>query len=238
LAGVPSGTYEVIVYAWAPDDRVNFLTDVTVGGGLAGAQTCGGAVWSGAHVEGVTFVRDTCRVQNGTISIDVTTAAGFGSLNGMQVRQLDNVGGPQTYCASGLSLNGCALSMGASGTPSVAALSGFTVTMANADGGRIGGMFYGLSPASIPFGNGTAMLCTGAPRRRLFNPLTMTGGTTGACDGSISIDLADFFAMHPGTLGAPFSAGDTVYVQGWNRDNGNGSKNLATSDGLKVTLTP
>lgn len=238
INGVPSGTYEVIVYAWAPDNRTGFLTDVTISGGVAGTQTCGGATWSGSHVEGVTFVRDTTVVTGGSITIAVATNTGFASVNGLQLRRTSGSIDPSTYCVSALSVNGCTPVMSFSGTPSVAASSGFTVAMINADGLRTGGMFYGFGPASIPFGSGSATLCTTAPRKRLLNPLGATSGTTGACDGALSVDLLAFIAANPSTLGAPFVAGDTLYLQGWNRDNGNGSKNIATSNGLRVTFQP
>jgi hypothetical protein len=68
--------------------------------------------------------------------------------------------------------------------------------------------------------------------------LAFSGGTSGACDGSVTLDLSAYLATHPAALGWPFVAGETLYVQGWNRDNGNGSKNLATSNALKVTFWP
>lgn len=238
ISGLSSGVHEVIAYAWAPDDRVAFLTNVTVSGGPAGAQTCGGAAWTGSHVEGVTFVRDYAHVTGGSITITVATVAGFGSLNALQIRQLDSNAGPQNYCVTGMSVNGCLPVMTSSGTPWASASSGFTVAMTNADGARIGGIFYGLSSASIPFGTGSALICTGQPRKRLFSPPTTTSGASGSCLGSISIDLAAFIAANPLTLGAPFSSGDTIYIQGWNRDNGNGSKGIATSNGLAVTFMP
>ncbi len=238
ISGLNTGVHEVITYAWAPDDRISFITNVTVAGGAAGAQACGGAAWAGSHVQGVTYVRDTVLVTGGSITVTVATAAGFGSLNGFQVRQLDTNPGPQNYCVSALSMNTCLPAMTWSGAPSASASSGFTVAMVGADGSRIGGMFYALSSATIPFGTGTATLCTAAPRKRLFSPPTTTSGARGTCLGTISIDLAAFIAANPLTLGAPFSAGDTIYLQGWNRDNGNGSRNIATSDGLAVTFTP
>lgn len=237
INGVPTGTYEVTAYAWAPDVPTTFITGVTVADGLAGEQACGGADWSGAHVLGSTFVRDNCRVQSGSITITLRTLSGFGSFNGMQLRQIDTTGGPQNYCVSAVSVNGCTPSMAASGTPQAGGASGFTVSAINTDGGRIGGLMYGLSPSISPFGSG-ATLCVGAPRKRLFNRPTISSGTPGLCDGAISIDLLAFITANPLTLGAPFAAGDTVYLQGWYRDVGLGSKNIATTDGLKVTFTP
>lgn len=144
---------------------------------------------------------------------------------------------PSSYCVSGTSLNGCVPVMGFSGVPSLTASSGFTVTMSNADVGRNGGLLYGLSTAQIPLPGTSSFLCTTLPRQRLVVPMGFTGGTVG-CDGSITTDLMAFLASHPAALGAPFTAGETIYVQGYNRDNGAPPRNLVFSNGLAVTFLP
>jgi hypothetical protein len=238
LSGLPSGTYEVIVYAWAPDDRITFLTDVTVVGGLAGAQTCGGAVWTGSHVQGVTYVKDTVRVTAGTITINTATNVGFSSVNGLQIRELSTSVDSQSYCVSGTSSSGCVPVMSSSpGAPSLGG-SGYMLSMSSADPDRNAGMLYGLAPAAIPYGvDGGDFLCNSAPRQRLFNPLSNTG-PGGACGGSLTLgDLQGFLAAHSTALGMPFVAGNTIYVQGFHRDpSSSDSKRLTLSNGLKVTF--
>lgn len=144
---------------------------------------------------------------------------------------------PTGYCTSGTSLAGCTPVMAYGGLPSVAASSGFLVGMLGADSNRNCGLLYSLSPAAIPLPGSSSLLCVGAPRQRLFNPLSTTGGTSG-CDGQLVVDLSAFLAANPGALGAPFSAGDTLYLQGFNRDNGNGNRNLVTSNGMQITFIP
>ena len=62
-------------------------------------------------------------------------------------------------------------------------------------------------------------------------------GTSGACDGSLTIDLLDFFATHPGALGNPLAAGEMFNVQGWFRDPP-APKTVGLSDALQFTLAP
>ena len=63
------GSYDVFVYAWAPDDPFNFLTNVTVVGGANGIQACGGNDWTGAHVLGETYVTDSLVTTTGQFSV-------------------------------------------------------------------------------------------------------------------------------------------------------------------------
>jgi hypothetical protein len=84
FAGLFNGTYTVRTYAWAPDDRINLTTTVTVTGGMGGAQTLGGA-WTGSHVAGSTYAQHTVDVSDGTLQVQAAAALGFGSLNGIQL---------------------------------------------------------------------------------------------------------------------------------------------------------
>jgi hypothetical protein len=45
-----------------------------------------------------------------------------------------------------------------------------------------------------------------------------TGGTAGACDGSLSLDWNSFASSNPAALGQPFAAGEVVSAQAWYRD--------------------
>jgi hypothetical protein len=108
--------------------------------------------------------------------------------------------------------------MSASGTPSIAASSGFTLNCSNVEGQKFGLIFYGISgPKASPWAPGsTSFLCVKAPVQR--TPADNSGGTTGACDGSLSIDFLAYLASHPGALGQPFAAGQCVHAQTWFRD--------------------
>lgn len=139
-----------------------------------------------------------------------------------------------TYCTAGTSLNGCVPSMSANGIPSVSAASGFVVTASGVDGVRNGQIYYGLAPSSAPFGAG--LLCVAAPRQRMGTAI-FTGGTAGACDGSMSADLQLFATGHPNALAIPLTAGTTLFFQCTVRDNGN-LGNRVMSDAIAVTLLP
>ena len=145
--------------------------------------------------------------------------------------------GPVTYCTAGVSTNGCVPAISGSGTPSVAASSGFTISVANVEGAKLGLLFYGINGrASSNWGSGgTSFLCVKTPTQRMGS--ANSGGTAGLCDGTISEDWLAYIAAHPGALGAPFSAGAVVNAQGWYRDPP-AVKTTNLSDGLEFTLVP
>jgi hypothetical protein len=64
-----------------------------------------------------------------------------------------------------------------------------------------------------------------------------SGGTAGACDGSLALDWSAYVAAHPGALGAPFAAGDTLWLQAWFRDPPS-PKGTSLSDALRATVCP
>lgn len=45
-----------------------------------------------------------------------------------------------------------------------------------------------------------------------------SGGTNGACDGSLSLDWTQYIATNPGSVGVPFAGDEIVYAQAWFRD--------------------
>jgi hypothetical protein len=144
---------------------------------------------------------------------------------------------PDSYCTAGTSLNGCTPSMTYSGLPSASNLSGFAITMINADAHRFCGMIYSLAPAYTPISGSSSAFCVASPWQRVVYPLNDSGGV-GTCDGTVSTDLLNFVQTYPGALGAPFSSGETLYIQGFNRDSGNGTRNLNMANGLRVTFIP
>jgi hypothetical protein len=145
-------------------------------------------------------------------------------------------GGPTVYCTSGTSTNGCVPAIGATGTPSASASSGFTLTASNVEGQKQGLFFYGVSgQVAAPWGTGTSFLCVKAPTQRMT--VQNSGGNVGACDGSLSEDWLAYIAANPSALGAPFSPGNVVNAQGWYRDPPS-AKTTNLTDGIEFTVVP
>ena len=123
-----------------------------------------------------------------------------------------------TYCTAGTSTNGCMPSISSTGSPSLAATSGFSINVANVEGQKQGLLFYGLSgQTALPWAAGsTSFFCVKSPTQRMAAQLS--GGTFGACDGNLGQDWLAFVAANPGALGAPYSVGQVVDAQAWYRD--------------------
>jgi hypothetical protein len=137
---------------------------------------------------------------------------------------IDEDSGGATYCTAGTSFYGCLPQISAVGAPSASASSGYTVVVQSVPGQRNGMILYGLAPAATPWGtNGSSFACVAPPRQR--TAALSTGGTQWQCNGQLTLDVQAWFAAHPGALGAPLQAGQTLYFQGWYRDQGapNGS---------------
>jgi hypothetical protein len=140
------------------------------------------------------------------------------------------------YCTSGTTSNGCAPSISSTGTASASAGSGFTISVANVEGQKQGHIFYGVNGAhSAPWGASSHFLCVKAPTQRTGTQ--DSGGTAGACNGSIALDWNTYVATHPTALGAPFSVGTNVWAQLYFRDPA-GPKTTALSDALMFTTCP
>lgn len=142
------------------------------------------------------------------------------------------------YCTAGVTGNGCTAMMTASGTPSASATSGFSITMFGAEPQKQGILFYGINNSGFTptaWGAGSSFLCIKAPIQRMG--VLNTNGTLGLCDGTISVDWNAYVASTPGALGAPFSAGQNVFAQGWFRDPPS-LKTTSLSNGLRFTLCP
>lgn len=237
ISGLPTGIYDVWVHAWAPDDPINSKTWVVVDGGLAETHLLGGADFSG-NLDGFTTHYDRIDVTNGSLTFHAITATGLGALNGFEIAQVSvgTQGSYVTNCPSGGSLNGCFPNLTYGGNTSFAANDGYLFCVV--DGNRSGGFFYGLRPADgMPFGTGTAKFCVAPPRVRLGGILN-SGGTTGICDGVFQFDMDQWWNSNPTGLGLPPTVGQSLYFQAWLRDAGNGSSNIATSNGLRLTFQP
>ncbi|NUP96688.1 MAG: formylglycine-generating enzyme family protein [Planctomycetaceae bacterium] len=120
------------------------------------------------------------------------------------------------------------------GVPSADLGVGFVLTIDDVPGQRAGTIFYGFNVATQPWAPlSTSYLCVSAPTQRTGSQLS--GGSAGACDGSLSLDLNAWISTHPAALGAPFAPGQTLRAQGWYRDPAApGKTNL--SDALEFTL--
>jgi hypothetical protein len=105
------------------------------------------------------------------------------------------------------------------------------------EGQRSALLFYGLrGQLASPWANGaTSLLCVKSPTQRMA--LHNSGGTSGACDGSLSEDWNAYIAAHPSSLGNPLSAGDVVWCQAWFRDPPS-PKTSALSNGLVFAIGP
>ncbi len=174
----------------------------------------------------------------GTVSYRARVIDEHGNVGVSTVKSFSTTGGATVnYCTTSTTTNGCNPVMGATGTPSVSAASGFTLTCSNVEGQRAGLIFYGVSgrnAASWAPGN-TSTLCVKSPVQRMS---TMnSGGVAGACGGAMSEDWLAYQAAHPGALGQPFSAGATLDAQCWFRDPAApGTTNL--SDGIEWITAP
>lgn len=93
--GLTNGRYRVYVYAWTPDFP-GFTTDVRPSGGQPCTEACGGANWSGVHVEGQTYLVQEISVSTGALTIAAASNSGRGSVNGIQIVPLGTTLGAVT----------------------------------------------------------------------------------------------------------------------------------------------
>jgi hypothetical protein len=145
---------------------------------------------------------------------------------------------PQTYCTAGTTSSGCVATIAGAGTPRASAPSGFTITVSNVEPQKQGILFYGVDNSFFtptPWGTGTSFLCVKPPTQRMGTQ--SSGGTLGACDGTLSIDWNTFVSTNPGVLGTPFAAGAAVFAQGWFRDPPS-PKTTSLSNGLRFLVCP
>ena len=114
---------------------------------------------------------------------------------------------------------------------------GKTLTVEGADGQRAGVVEYSVSgPLASPWSaTSTSYRCIANPVQRMGTQAS--GGTAGACDGAYSEDWNAYSATHPGALGQPYVAGDTVWAQAWYRDPA-ASKSSGLSNGIEFYVQP
>ncbi|MCY3002984.1 MAG: hypothetical protein NTV21_14375 [Planctomycetota bacterium] len=140
-----------------------------------------------------------------------------------------------TYCTSGTTTNGCAAAISANNQPSVTAANACNISVANVEGQKSGLIFYSITGQNAGTWNATSFLCVKSPTQRTGTQTS--GGTVGACDGSLALDWNAFQAAAPGALGNPWSAGNKVQVQAWFRDPPAG-KSTNLSNAIELTYVP
>ena len=105
FTGLANGDYTVLTYAMAPDSKAGGLTDVSSPQSLDGVQTIGGALWTGAHVEGATYAKHHVTVTTGTLDLVIVFVAFGESVNGIQIEAAQPIdsGASDCDCSSGVS---------------------------------------------------------------------------------------------------------------------------------------
>lgn len=241
ITGLESGTYDVYVNAWAPDNGTGFLSNVAMGPGGSGTQPCGGAPWSGSHVAGETYVVDTVTAVHGIIEVRVFVNAvgSSATCNGIQIVQQPACPGFVKYCTAGTSSNGCRATISALGVPSATATSGFNLVVENAEGFIDLIFFWGKNGRQAnPWGTSSSYLCIVPPAVRggLLLPHT---GTKGSCD---QVQTQDLNALWCSTCPQPAKnpgPGATLQAQSWYRDPfSTSNQTTAMSDAIEFTVCP
>jgi hypothetical protein len=162
FTGLANGVYDVYVYAWAPDNRTTFFSDVTVIGGGAGMVHCGGQVWAGAFNNPGHYMNDTVVVTNGTLVVDMKNPVPVTptSLNGIQLRA-STCGLAVTYCTAKINSLGCSPSISSTGISSATAGSGFVITGSSVINNKPGLLIYtNGGQAAVPFSGGLRCIGT------------------------------------------------------------------------------
>jgi hypothetical protein len=236
-------------WRWFSNDQNSAIDDVFVvqvnnGGGWVTVETVGptGSESSGGWYYHEFHVSDFV-TPNATVQLRFRAAdLGQGSIveaaiDDFVIRDV-NCSAPSSYCTAGTSANGCTATMAAVGSPSASQGSGFTLSASGVEGVKSGLIFYGITAAlANPWAGGasSSFLCVKAPTQR--TPAQQSGGTAGACDGTLSLDWNAYVANNPGALGTPFTPGQVVWSQAWYRDPPSpGTTSL--SNGMRFTVGP
>jgi hypothetical protein len=192
------------------------------------------------------FTPSGALVQEQSLPLGVSSLSGIGALTANGEAWVGGTGGvvwllgglptcgAASYCTAGTTTNGCLASLTSAGSASATAGSGFTLMATSVEGAKSGLIFYGISgQIASPWGTSSSYLCVKAPTQRTATQ--SSGGTNGACDGTLSIDWNQFIAANPTALGAPFAGGETVQAQAWFRDPPS-PKTTNLSDALQFTV--
>jgi hypothetical protein len=234
--GLADGIYHVYAYAWAPDNRAFFATDVELLPGTFPPQPSGTQTWPGGHALGGTYVMERSDVVGGVLRVRFQTGAGFGSANGIQIiGPLADAGTAQAYCTAGVSASGCEAVLSVTGSASSTATSGFVLEAFEVEGKKDGLFFFGSGGQQAnPWGNGTSFQCVVPPVARAG--LLTGSGTAGQCDGAFAQDLNARWTAKPAQNPG---AGALVQAQLWYRDPQNTSNQTTSlSDAIEFTVCP
>ena len=144
---------------------------------------------------------------------------------------------PTNFCTPAATQQGCVALAAASSHPSATLSTPCSITATGVDAQRSGLFVYGISgqaPSVWCLGS-TNSLCVAAPRQRMT--LLNSGGAVGGCNGVLVQDWSAFQLATPGALGAPWSAGVAVDIQGWFRDP-SACRGSSLSQGVRVFVQP
>lgn len=160
---------------------------------------------------------------------------GWGRLNSKRsLSALKGCDVPTPYCTSSTTTGGCRPTMSAAGTASATTTSGFSLVCSQVDAQRTGLIFFGLAPDADAwaFGNSSTR-CVATPVQR--TPKSNSGGTSGTCEGVLSVDWNAWRTLNPTGLGSPYGTGQVLYAQTWFRDPA-AVTGTNLSDGVSFTL--
>jgi len=149
-------------------------------------------------------------------SEDAGAAAASGSAYVFPVPQVQD---PIVYCTAKLNACGALPAISASGWASASAPSGFTVSTTGAASGKHGLLLYTeAGRAHEPFQGGTLCIPLLGIKRSVV--LFATGGSPGACNGTLAIDVNAFASGWIGGDPSPVLKlpGTRIYAQFWGRD--------------------
>ncbi len=144
---------------------------------------------------------------------------------------------PVVYCTTSLTSNFCNPRISCNGYPSASASAGFVLRCDDMEGQLNALFFHGVNGrVALPWAvNSSSWMCVKSPLQR--TPLANPGGTSGLCNGTISLDWLAYMASNPLALGNPLQAGASFDAQCWFRDPA-APKTTNLSDALEFTLCP
>jgi hypothetical protein len=145
---------------------------------------------------------------------------------------------PQIYCTAGTTGNQCQATMSLSGTPSLSGEGPVKLVASGVEGNKLGLLFYGISGrARVLWGQGSSsFMCVKPPIQR--TPLQDSGGTSGTCTGSLSIDWNDFVGSHrQKPIHQSLAIATRVQAQAWFRDPPS-PRTTSLSDAIEFQVGP
>ncbi|MEM8712110.1 MAG: hypothetical protein AAGG01_14260 [Planctomycetota bacterium] len=230
--GLPAGTYDVIVYAMAPDDAT-FLTSVNVIGSLDPLQEVGGD-FSAGFALGITHSLHTVDVVGGTpLVIEVDLSSGADSVNGLQIMPAgsgSSIGA--SYCGPAVpNTTGAPAFMSAAGSRDVTQ-NDVLITCSNMPSFAFGFFIVSQTQGFVmnPGGSSGNICLAGSVGRYVGPGQVQNSGSAGQI--SLQLDLT-MIPQPNGFVAA--NSGETWNWQTWYRDSTPGGTPTSNfSDGLQV----